>query len=61
MRMIGENENDFIRFCDWNSEYVAEKIGRALSDQTLNLFARIRDRDVSALTSERQLIMDAIA
>ena len=40
-----------------NSEYAAEKIGKATGDKVLNLFERLRDGDCSGLNSEKPWVI----
>ena len=40
-----------------NSAYVARRIGAAVGDETVDLFERLRDGDVSELTSDRPFVV----
>ena len=42
-----------------NSEYVAQKLGRAIDDEVLNLFEAIRSDDFSELRSQRPWVVVA--
>ncbi|MBS7007711.1 EFR1 family ferrodoxin [Anaerostipes sp.] len=40
-----------------NSEYAAKRIGKALNDETVNLFQKIRSHDFSGLASEKPWVI----
>lgn len=40
-----------------NSEYVAKRIGKAIGDEVVNLFDRIKGKDYSAVQSRRPWIV----
>lgn len=42
-----------------NSAYVAKRVGRAIGDETADLFEKIRNRDFSPVRSERPLVIVA--